>query len=180
MSYKDKIDDIRFRKIVQLSKVKHGDNVLDIGCADKKILKYLPNVNYIGIDKRGSPDILCDLEKKLPKISKKFDVIFMIWFLEEVENYKTVLRWCKSLLKADGRIMIMTPSHNRLIIGSEWEHTTHCFRPTNIDNIAKMLRFKIVEKVGIFIHIPIFNLIIPCSSMIYNNAFLFVLKQYNP
>src|SRR3972149_7618295 len=127
------IDEIRYSKVVEISGVKEDDNVLDIGCGDKKIIKYLPPVNYIGIDKEGKPDIHCDLEKRLPRLNKKFDVIFMIWFLEEVENYKTILKWCKFLLKPKGRIVIMTPSHNRVITRSEWQHTTHCFRPTNID-----------------------------------------------
>ncbi|MCD6226396.1 MAG: class I SAM-dependent methyltransferase, partial [Candidatus Aenigmarchaeota archaeon] len=162
---------LRFKKIIKIAQPRTGEKILDLGCYEGTIKSYIPfDVDYTGIDikKDGKNIIKYDLEKGLPsKIkNKKFDLIFMNEFIEHIENFKTLLLECKKILKKDGRIIISTPSNNRFIIKEEPTHI-HCFRKTNMENLARICGLKITKIIGTYIRIPILNIYIPTNQTIY-------------
>lgn len=137
---KNKGEAIRLKKSIKLADVRLGEKVLDLGCGDMSLKQMLsPDVNYVGIDKNGGA-IEYDLEDGLPKAIKnqKFDIIFMNEFIEHIENFKSILLECKQILTEKGRIIISTPSNNRILYGDffngigEDEGHIHCFRKTNM------------------------------------------------
>jgi len=156
----EKSEKIRLQKCVELADVRHNENILDLGCGKDKPLKSFlgNNVNYIGIDKILGDD----LEKGLPLRvhQSKFDVIFMDEFIEHIENFKTLLMKCRDVLSEDGRIIISTPSNNRILygdffngIGEDITHI-HCFRKTNMRNLARLCGLKIVAIKGTYVRFP--------------------------
>jgi len=63
--------------------------ILDVGCGDKYLRKYLPKeVEYIGIDiAEVSPDVFIDLEKeKIPFTNDYFDCVVCTDVLEHLDN----------------------------------------------------------------------------------------------
>jgi len=172
------LNDVRMKKMVQLSKVKIGDRVLDLGCGNKKLRKFLPKVHYIGVDIKGKPDIKHNLEKGLPKkiYDEKFNIIFMGEFLEHIENFKSLLKECREILFDEGKIVISVPFACRFNIRESKDHI-HSFKITNIKNLASITGFKVTKKSGVFIHIPILGLNIPCSSTLYNDRMVFILEK---
>jgi ubiquinone/menaquinone biosynthesis C-methylase UbiE len=63
--------------------------VLDIGCDQKQLKKILStDVNYIGVDISGTPDVLFnfDKEENLPFEDKSYDLVFCSEVLEHLEN----------------------------------------------------------------------------------------------
>jgi len=154
--------EIRFLKIIEIANVKENEKILDLGCGKDMLLRlFLPNVDYIGIDKNGG-DIKFDCEKGLPPEVKrqKFDVIFMNEFIEHIENFKSLLRSCKDILTGNGRIVVSTPSGNRILygdffdgIGEEPTHI-HCFRKSNMRNLARICNLKITATEGTYIRFP--------------------------
>jgi hypothetical protein len=69
---------------------KNSESVLDVGCHEKDLGKYLPeNIsNYVGIDMGGTPDFKINLDKieKLPFKDNEFDLIVCSDVLEHLEN----------------------------------------------------------------------------------------------
>lgn len=172
-------EEIRFRKAIWLADIRGGEKVLDLGCGPGKIRNFLPKVEYMGVDlKKYNDNIVWNLERGLPPEvrRKKFDVIFMNEFIEHIENFKTLLIQCKKSLKPKGRIIIDTPSHNRFIISEEPTHI-HCFRKTNMENLARMCGLKIVDIIGSYIRIPILHIFIPTSQTFYSDVILYRLER---
>ena len=169
---------IRLKKIVKMSRVKKGDKVLDLGCKDNELKKFLPEVDYIGVDIDGKPDIKYNLEMGLPKeiLNKKFDVIIMGEFLEHIENFKTLLLQCKKCLKENGRIIVSTPFPYRFQISGDPTHI-HFFTKMSMRNLAKICGLKITKMKGSFIYIPIFKVIIPSDQIIYTNNVIYVIEK---
>lgn len=61
--------------------------VLDIGCRDKFLKKYLSEGDYVGIDISGTPDIKIDLEKQnIPFPDNSFDCVICTDVLEHLNN----------------------------------------------------------------------------------------------
>jgi SAM-dependent methyltransferase len=62
--------------------------VLDVGC-DQKVLKQLrPDLDYVGIDIGGNPDLHIDLEtvEHLPFADREFDIVVCADVLEHLDN----------------------------------------------------------------------------------------------
>ena len=173
----EKLTAERLKKVAKIAQTKKGENVLDIGCGNKEILKYLEGgINYIGVDSLDSADIKYDLETGLPKLKGKFDLIILSAILEEIENFRTLIGDCVKVLKPNGRIIIATPSPNRFL-WSEHPVNIHCFRKTNIRNIATLFGLRVDKIVGDAIHIPKLNLIIPTNQSFYSNFIIYRLSK---
>lgn len=130
------------------------------------------DVFYTGIDREKNADIVWDLEKGLPKLDMKYDVIIISGILEQLENFKTLLFDCVKAMKPDGRMVIATPCPYRFL-RSEYSGHIHCFRKTNIKNLANLLGLKIEKITGDAVHVPIINIIIPTSNNLYSNFFIY-------
>ena len=173
---------IRLSKSVKLASVKPHEKVLDLGCGDCKLKKFLPDVDYLGIDikKKAKNVIEWDLERGLPpEIRKrKFDIIFMNEFIKHIENFKTLLIQCKNILSKNGRIILSTPSPNRFIIREDPTHI-HCFRKTNIINLARICGLKVTKIIGSHIRIPVLHWIIPTNQTFYSDVIIYRLDQFD-
>jgi len=185
-------ENIRFRKTVKAAELKGNESILDLGCGRCKLKEFLPNsVRYTGVDfpKKGkdyglnlhakNKDVIFwNLEKGLPRKikNKKFDVIFLLEVLEHIENFKTLVSECAKVLSKRGKIVITTPSNNRLVKTEDKGHI-HCFRKTNFENLANEVGLKIKLIKGIFIKIPILHIFIPSNSVCYNENILCVMQK---
>ena len=181
----------RFSKCIKLAGITGGENILDLGCGDMKLKKYLPsNCKYIGIDYNGKGNIKHNLEKGLPLEIKdgKFDVIFMLEFIEHIENFKSLLLECREILSSKGRVIISTPHNHRLLISdftTKWigEDKTHihCFRKSSMLNLAHICGYKITKMIGTGIRFPPFTrkyfFVIPTNQTIYGEGIIYRLEK---
>lgn len=67
-------------------------SVLDIGCYEAPLRELLPNIQYIGVDFVGSPDIELNLEsvEKLPFDDSTYDCVICIEVLEHLNNLHVI------------------------------------------------------------------------------------------
>jgi len=162
--------------------------ILDLGSNDCVLRTLLPkNVNYTGIDIIDyEHNIVHDLEKGLPVLNKKFDIIFMNQFIEHIENFKSLLIECRKVLKDDGKIIINTPSNNRILYGdyydtiSEHEDHIHCIRKTNMRNLARICGYELDKVSGSYIRFPPLLdrfVLIPTRQTVYSELLLYRLRQ---
>jgi len=68
-----------------------GETILDLGCRDQILRNYLKGrYNYIGVDvvkaHQNKKIIIHDLEKGLPKLKRKIDIIIALDVLEHLDN----------------------------------------------------------------------------------------------
>jgi len=199
MSESKKAKLIRIKKAIKMADIKEGDKILDLGCGNCELFFCLPPyISYYGIDKKSNvylgnifyKTIIWDLEKGLPSeiLNQKFNIIFMLEFLEHIENFKSLLIQCREILSKDGKIIISTPSNNRILygdffngIGEEPTHI-HCFRKTNMRNLARICGYKITGIKGTFIKIPPIlkkYILIPSNQTIYTNSIIYRLENQN-
>lgn len=88
-----------------------GKKVLDVGC-DQAILKTLiDDVEYIGIDVSGTPDICLDLEKvdRLPFDDNTFDCVICTDVLEHIDNIHLIF---SELLRVSKKNVIIAWPNN--------------------------------------------------------------------
>lgn len=88
------------------------DDVLDIGCGDKRRSSDLVCRKVVTLDAwdKVNPDILLDLESNdLPFTEESFDVVLMIDFIEHLgrERGKIILEQAKSVSKR--HVILLTP-----------------------------------------------------------------------
>jgi SAM-dependent methyltransferase len=81
-------DSHRFVKAIKMISDNEYQTILDIGCRDKVLKKYLKNdVIYQGIDFEEDDEVLAhNLEKGIPFSDNSFDIVFALDVLEHVEN----------------------------------------------------------------------------------------------
>jgi SAM-dependent methyltransferase len=88
-----------------------GRKILDVGC-DKAVLKTLiKNIEYVGIDISGNPDVRVDLEKteRLPFEDSSFDCVICSDVLEHLDNLHLIF---SELLRVSGRYVIIAWPNN--------------------------------------------------------------------
>ena len=92
----------RFIKAVEMISNEQYLTILDIGCRDKELKKYLKEGTlYQGIDFKDDDEVLAhNLENGIPFSDNSFDVVFALDVLEHVENihflFSEVLRVSKT------------------------------------------------------------------------------------
>lgn len=85
-----------------------GRSVLDVGCSQSAIRKYLPDaVKYTGIDISGNPDIILNLDRiaHVPFNDNSFDCVICADVLEHLENIHFVF---DELCRIANRFVIIT------------------------------------------------------------------------
>ena len=173
--------EIRMKKTVKAADLKQGDKILDLGAGNNELLDYINvPINYTGIDKYAG-SYRHDLEKGLPvDISyQKYDVIFMNEFIEHIDNFKSLLIECRSILKPNGKIIITTPSNNRILISEDPTHI-HCFRKTNIKYLGNICNLRVIKIEGTYINFPPLSPIqitIKTNQTIYTEVIVYTLTN---
>ncbi len=100
--------------IEQISRVKTGSKVLDIGGmkSNKRgsfdIGEYDVKTEYLNISEKAKPDYLADA-KNIPVENNTFDAAILTEVLEHVDDPKEVLREAFRILKPEGKLIITVP-----------------------------------------------------------------------
>ncbi|MFA5992292.1 MAG: class I SAM-dependent methyltransferase [Candidatus Pacearchaeota archaeon] len=119
---REKSDLVRFRRI---NKFIIGKDVLDIGSSEGSLHELLKRSNperiIFSMDKIGNVDFIVDLNKPI-KINKKFDTVIAGEIIEHLESPINFIKYCNSLLKIGGRIIITTPNASGLqyLLNPNW------------------------------------------------------------
>jgi glycosyltransferase involved in cell wall biosynthesis len=145
----------RLQKSMKLANIQSGERVLDLGCNDSAIKTLFPDdVDYTGVDMNAG-DVQGNLECGIPKElqNNTFDIIFLNEFIEHIENFRSLLIQCRGILSENGRIIISTPSPNRVMFGEDPTHI-HCFRKSNMYNLASICGLQIDKIIGTYLGIP--------------------------
>lgn len=81
--------------------------ILDVGCWNKDLKKYLTkDVEYIGIDIAGNPDVFVDLEKgKIPFPDNSFNCVICTDVLEHLNNIHQIF---DELIRVSNRYLIIS------------------------------------------------------------------------
>src|SRR3989344_5449945 len=110
---REKSDKLRFKYINRYIK---GSEVLDIGSSEGFLHKLLKSKNkekkFYTLDFSGKVDFKVNLDfpEKSKPIKRKFDTIIAGEIIEHLESPIRFIKYCKSLLKKKGRIILTTPN----------------------------------------------------------------------
>ena len=110
------------------NKTKHANQTKRLRITDKDFLEQTFDVKYNSLDisKYEGANIICDLNKDVPKkFHKKFDFIFSGGVLDNLFNPSKALVNISKLLKNNGRILFWEPS--RGLVGSMLNFTPEYF-----------------------------------------------------
>ena len=82
----------RMRYLEQAFHAHLSGKVLDVGCDVRTLAKLRPDLDYVGIDAGGTPDLRIDLEKepRLPFEDRSFDLVICAEVLEHLDNLHQV------------------------------------------------------------------------------------------
>jgi SAM-dependent methyltransferase len=109
-------------------RAKPGDRVLDIGCGPGALLKYLPAVHYVGLDRnpacieqarrtfRGRGEFACaDVTDLHGRAIEAVDVAVAIGLLHHLDDdgARRLLRAAAAILKPGGRLVTADPCYHR-------------------------------------------------------------------
>lgn len=181
--YKDGSQNIRYKKAVKLASVLPNSLVLDVGCREGTLKKYLPeNIKYSGIDIVPRPEkniIGCDVTKGLPFKNDFFDYIFCLEVLEHLKNPFFVLGELKRIVKPTGFIIFSVPSpyHYREIIGTLIRYDNkqghiYSFTLQNITTLLQFLNLELIGRCGTY-----FTERIPCNNVFLTRSIINKVKK---
>lgn len=111
-------------------------SVIDWGCGDKDILRYISPLKYLGIDKSELADIQADFNLHIPDIEERYQIGLVLGVLEYLDNPIAFLRSIKPT--ADQFLILCFVNHR---LKPEW---TNAFTS---DEVSLMLNglWKIVK-----------------------------------
>lgn len=103
-----------------ISLIKENSTVLDLGCNDGELIKYLnkkKNCKVTGVEKENKNNkkniILFDLDQGLPKINyDKYDYIIMLDVIEHLNNPETFLKELYKKIKFNKKVRIILSTPN--------------------------------------------------------------------
>lgn len=134
--------------------MKRGDRLLDIGCGRGDFTKGFKDLGteVSGIDyERSDSEILKDIEVKITDIEKDifpfdnglFDFVFSKSVIEHLWSPEHFIQECRRVLKAGGKMIIMTPDwqSQRCIFYNDYTHR-HPYTQMSLRDLLKIYGFK--------------------------------------
>jgi len=172
--------EIRFKKIMKLCNFSLGMNVLDVGCREMQLSKYLPKdikYNAVDLEPKDKKVIKIDLnEQKLPFKDKSFDYVFCLEVLEHIHAPFKVLSELKRVSKKYVIISVPNPYHYRDVIKhilkmSDKQGHINSFIYSNVWRQCEDLNIKIKKVKGSFF-LPFW----PCNNFIFTRHLIYLLE----
>ena len=170
---------MRFRAAARLARVTPGAAVLDIGCRDGGLRRYLPpGIRYQGMDitpEFAAPDIVIrDVSDGIPFPDASFDHVFCIEVLEHVPNPFGALTEMHRVLRQGGVLALSVPNPyhakeliwNLLRIPDRQGHIYGWTRQ-NMTKLGEMNGFRLDGVAGTYLHPPIPMFALLARSIIY-------------
>ena len=171
---------IRFNKIIKLCNFSHGMKVLDVGCRELQLKKYIPSyVDYKAVDlePKHKSVIKLDLNKeKLPFKDKVFDYVFCLEVLEHINSPYDVLSELKRVSRKWIIVSVPNPYHYRdlgkhLFKMKEKQGHINSFIYPNIWRQCENLGLKIIKIKGSF-----FLPFIPSNNLLLTRHLIYLLE----
>ncbi len=170
---------MRQRKAARLARVAPGAAVLEIGCRDGGLRRFLPpDVRYQGMDiapEFAAADILIrDVSDGLPFPDASFDHVFCIEVLEHVPNPYGALTEIRRVLRPGGVLTLSVPNPyhfkeliwNALRIRDRQGHIYGWTRQ-NMAALGAMNGFRLDAFGGTYLHPPIPMFALLARSIVY-------------
>lgn len=170
---------MRFRAAARLARVAPGASVLDIGCRDGGLRRFLPpGIRYQGMDitpEFAGPDIVIrDVSDGIPFPDASFDSVFCIEVLEHVPNPFGALTEMHRVLRPGGVLALSVPNpyHVKELIWNLLripDRQGHIFGWTrqNMTKLGEMNGFRLDGVAGTYLHPPIPMFALLARSIIY-------------
>ena len=172
-------EQMRFRRAARLARVAPGASVLDIGCRDGGLRRFLPSdVRYRGMDitpEFAGPDItIRDVSDGIPFPDAGFDHVFCIEVLEHVPNPFGALAEIHRVLRPGGVLALSVPNpyHLKELIWNVLrvpDRQGHIYGWTrqNMTRLGEMSGFRLDGFAGTYFHPPIPAFALLARSIIY-------------
>lgn len=170
---------MRQRKAAALAKVAPGAAVLEIGCRDGGLRRFLPSdLRYQGMDiapEFAAQDILIrDVSDGIPFPDASYDHVFCIEVLEHVPDPFGALTEIRRVLKPDGVLVLSVPNPyhvkeliwNLLRIPDRQGHIYGWTRQ-NMTALGLMTGFRLEAWGGTYLHPPIPMVALLARSVVY-------------
>jgi len=170
---------MRFRAAARLARVPAGAAVLDIGCRDGGLRRWLPSgVRYQGMDitpEFAGPDIVIrDVSDGIPFGDGVFDHVFCIEVLEHVPNPFGALAEMHRVLRPGGVLVLSVPNPyhvreliwNLLRVPDRQGHIYGWTRQT-MTRLGEMNGFRLDGFAGTYLHPPIPMWALLARSIVY-------------
>lgn len=160
-------ENIRLDKAVKLADVPPGAKILDIGCRDGYLKRFLKgSYQYYGIDvapEFEAPDItIQDICAGTNFEAGFFDTAFCIEVLEHVTHPHSVLQEIHRILKPEGVLILSTPNpyHFKEVLWNLFkvkDRQGHLFSWTRqtMERFSRVAGFKLERTIGTYFHPPI-------------------------
>ena len=170
---------MRFRAATRLARVPGGAAVLDIGCRDGGLKRFLPpDVRYQGMDltpEFAAPDIVIrDISEGIPFADGAFDHVFCIEVLEHVPNPFGALTEIHRVLRPGGVLALSVPNpyHVKELIWNLFripDRQGHLYGWTRqtMTRLGEMNGFRLDGTAGTYFHPPIPMVPLLARSIVY-------------